>query len=74
MTCKLNSYNILNIEECEIEDIEKNLKKAIKKLNEIDRLKKKTVLTPEESQKISMEEYYHKIAFPEFKLRTKKQE
>lgn len=74
MTCKLNLYNILNIEECEIENTEKNLKKAIKKLNEIDRLKKKTVLTPEESQKISMEEHYHKIAFPDFKLPSRKEE
>jgi hypothetical protein len=65
MTTKLNTYNNLYVEECEIENSEKNMKKAIKKLNEIENLKKKQVLTKEESEKLSMEEHYRKIAFPE---------
>jgi hypothetical protein len=53
------------MEDCEIEDSEKTIKKALKKLNEIEKLKKKSLLTEEENEKISREQYYRKIAFPE---------
>jgi len=60
-----NAYNVLIVEDFEERSQEKEMKKAIKKLNEIDRLKKKSVLTLEESEKLSMESHYFKIAYPE---------
>ena len=52
------------MEDCEIEDREKVVKKANKKLNEIDKLKKKSELTTEEREKISKELYYRNIVDP----------
>jgi len=60
-----NTYSFLNVEDLDERSQEKEVKKAIKKLNEIGRLKMKNVLTPEESEKLSMESHYFKIAYPE---------
>jgi hypothetical protein len=66
MTCKRtqNVFQNLYVDDCEIEDKEKEIKKALKKLNEIDKLKKKSVLNSEEKEKISKELYYRNIINP----------
>ena len=54
MTSRNNTYNNLYVDDdYEIEDTEKEIKKAKKKLNEIEKLKQKSYLSDEENIKIS---------------------
>ena len=65
MTSRTNTYHNLFIDDdCEIEDREKEIKKAKKKLNEIEKLKQKSSLSDEENIKLSKEQYYRNILDP----------
>ena len=65
MTSRNNTYHNLYVDDdYEIEDTEKEIKKAKKKLNEIEKLKQKSYLSDEENIKISNEQYYRNIVDP----------
>jgi colicin import membrane protein len=78
MTSRTNTFqNLFVDDDYKIEDREKEIKKAKKKLNEIEKLKQKSSLTDEEQSKLSREQYYRDIVDPKpiiYKPSIKEQE
>ena len=67
MAYKHNIFQHLHVDECKDDDHsnkDKELRMAIKKLNEIEKLKKKDVLNQQEKEKITREAYYRNIVKP----------
>ena len=67
MAYKHNIFQHLSVDECKDDDHsnkDKELRMAIKKLNEIENLKKKDILNQQEKEKITKEAYYRNIIEP----------
>jgi hypothetical protein len=69
MAYKHNIFQHLHVDECKDDDHrnsnkDKELRMAIKKLNEIENLKKKDTLNQQEKEKITREAYYRNIVEP----------